>query len=187
MLQQTPRHCLNQSFQGRRLGLAHRLISLPGCKSHVASLNARGGQASARSSVRSEVSRRQVVEQVAPDSWQVTLKGWTEEKWYSWVLEGVIFMLAWSLQDAGFTGDWHRLGWLTLDQEATCRAFFWALLSFHLGCVAASVKPIREKNLNRYFYVKVLGVGFTALVEVLFKDPQPAGRKLTRLWFEAKQ
>lgn len=58
---------------------------------------------------------------------------------YRWGLQGAVVLVILGAVDAGWSGDWHRLGVLTTDQEATVRGLLALLGFFHIG---AGLKPL---------------------------------------------
>ena len=52
---------------------------------------------------------------------------------YRWGLQGAVVLVILGAIDAGWSGDWHRLGVLTTDQEAAIRGLLALLGFFHIG------------------------------------------------------
>ncbi|KAK9825003.1 hypothetical protein WJX81_008490, partial [Elliptochloris bilobata] len=90
---------------------------------------------------------------------------------YRWGLQGAVVLVILGAIDAGWSGDWHRLGVLTTDQEGVLRGLLTLLGFFHIGCAFVAVNAARSKGLNwAPATAKVLAVGFLALVEVLYAE-----------------
>ena len=58
---------------------------------------------------------------------------------YRWGLQGAVVLAILGAVDAGWSGDWHRLGVLTTDQEAAIRGLLALLGFFHIG---AGLEPL---------------------------------------------
>lgn len=58
---------------------------------------------------------------------------------YRWGLQGAVVLVILGAVDAGWSGDWHRLGVLTTDQEAAIRGLLALLGFFHIG---AGLEPL---------------------------------------------
>ena len=58
---------------------------------------------------------------------------------YRWGLQGAVVLVILGAIDAGWSGDWHRLGVLTADQEAAIRGLLALLGFFHIG---AGLEPL---------------------------------------------
>ena len=95
--------------------------------------------------------------------------------WLSKLQIAIVLALSMAV-DAGFSGDWSRIGALTTDQEAFIRAFlvFVAVAHGALGVVAydIAVKRGRDRSGAVLAFLKVFVVGFTALVEVSFGEDE---------------
>ena len=52
---------------------------------------------------------------------------------YRFGLQGAVVLVILGAVDAGWSGDWHRLGVLTTDQEAALRGLLTLLGFFHIG------------------------------------------------------
>jgi len=93
--------------------------------------------------------------------------------WLSKLQIAIVLALSMAV-DAGFSGDWSRIGAITTDQEAFIRAFlvFVAVAHGALGVVAYDIalKRGRDRGGAVLAFLKVFVVGFTALVEVSFGD-----------------
>lgn len=93
--------------------------------------------------------------------------------WLSKLQIAIVLALSMAV-DAGFSGDWSRIGAITTDQEAFIRAFlvFVAVAHGALGVVAYDIalKRGRDRSGAVLAFLKVFVVGFTALVEVSFGD-----------------
>lgn len=91
--------------------------------------------------------------------------------WLSKLQIAIVLALSMAV-DAGYSGDWSRIGAITTDQEAFIRAFlvFVAVAHGALGVVAYDIalKRGRDRGGAVLAFAKVFVVGFTALVEVSF-------------------
>lgn len=91
--------------------------------------------------------------------------------WLSKLQIAIVLALSMAV-DAGYSGDWSRIGAITTDQEAFIRAFlvFVAVAHGVLGVVAYDIalKRGRDRGGAVLAFAKVFVVGFTALVEVSF-------------------
>ncbi|PRW32625.1 cytochrome p450 isoform A [Chlorella sorokiniana] len=85
-----------------------------------------------------------------------------------WLQLGVVLLLL-MLVDAGFSGDWSRIGAISTDQEAALRQVAAYVGCFHLlcGAAAAAVSSRRGEQQWPARTAKVLAVGGLALLEVL--------------------
>eukprot|EP00884_Botryococcus_braunii_P005958 jgi/Botrbrau1/15363/Bobra.0304s0005.2 len=102
-----------------------------------------------------------------------TAKAITSTQLYSVWLQGAVVVVILGLIDAGYSGDWSRIGVLTPQAEELIRSFVGALGFFHIACAGIAAYVAASKELNVAAAVaKVSAVGFLALVEVLLKDPQ---------------
>jgi hypothetical protein len=95
--------------------------------------------------------------------------------WLSKLQIAIVLALSMAV-DAGFSGDWSRIGAITTDQEAFIRAFlvFVAVAHGALGVVAYDIalKRGRDRGGAVLAFLKVFVVGFTALVEVSFGEDE---------------
>ena len=93
--------------------------------------------------------------------------------WLSKLQIAIVLALSMAV-DAGYSGDWSRIGAITTDQEAFIRAFlvFVAVAHGVLGVVAYDIalKRGRDRGGAVLAFLKVFVVGFTALVEVSFGE-----------------
>jgi len=91
------------------------------------------------------------------------------EAWFAPAQVGVAVVLA-GVVDAGYSGDWSRIGAITTAQEGAIRAFcvFVAVAHGALGVVAYDIARRRNVMDPRWAFVKTFVVGTLALVEVAF-------------------
>ena len=91
------------------------------------------------------------------------------------VQTGIVVVLS-MITDAGFSGDWSRIGAITTTQEGYARSFIAFVCAAHgaLGVVAYDVA--KQRGLNPYWaFAKTFVIGFTAFCETAFGEE--AGRE----------
>ena len=71
--------------------------------------------------------------------------------------------------DAGYSGDWSRVGALTLEGEGVARACANAIACAHVACACASMNVANERGTNEVLaFAKGLAFGVVGVADVAF-------------------
>ena len=96
---------------------------------------------------------------------------WPREAWFAPLQASIAVALA-GVVDAGYSGDWSRVGALTTEQEAWARRFVAFVAAAHavVGAVARDVALKRGASATtaNAAFAKTFVVGFVGLVEAAF-------------------
>jgi len=97
---------------------------------------------------------------------------------YAYYGQAGIVVVILGLVDAGWSGDWSRIGTITPEQEQQCRDFAGILGIVHVVC-ASSAAVIAKRRGQDWIkpFAKTLVVGVTPLVEVLVRGAEPEAVK----------
>ncbi|BDA43717.1 hypothetical protein COCOBI_04-7320 [Coccomyxa sp. Obi] len=96
----------------------------------------------------------------------------TRTQAYSVWLQGAVVLVILAAIDAAYSGDWSRIGVISKEVELGLRPLLALLGFFHIFCGGIAAIAASKKGYNPVPpTMKVLAVGFLALVEVLLKDP----------------
>lgn len=98
-----------------------------------------------------------------------SLKGFAQSRSFQ-LFEVVIVLLLLAAVDAGYSGDWSRIGVLTEDQELRVQGFvqFSIAAHFALGVIAGWICYQREERGWFIRFAKTIIVGSLGLVEAIY-------------------
>lgn len=91
--------------------------------------------------------------------------------WFRFGVQGAVVLGLAALVDAGWSGDWSRIGAITTEDEAAARGIASAIGTFHLAC--APLAALAASRRNRPVVpatAKTLLVGGLALAEAVLSD-----------------
>lgn len=97
-----------------------------------------------------------------------------DSKVFNTYLHGAVFVFILGFIDAGYSGDWSRIGAISVDTEDRLKALAVILGELHIAAAAAAGAVARARGLPvAPAAAKTLLVGFLALLEVCFKTVPP--------------
>ncbi|CAG9464677.1 unnamed protein product [Pedinophyceae sp. YPF-701] len=129
--------------------------------------------------LRPAVHRRSVKAHVGLNDWGLldndAMVGFSRTKAYSYGVCGAIATGFLAMIDAGFSGDWSRIGAISTDAEALCRTITYVALPVHgaMGLWAASIAADKGEN-GALWFLKTTFVGTAALFEIRHREPAEA-------------
>mmetsp|Transcript_44410 Transcript_44410/g.113456 ORF Transcript_44410/g.113456 Transcript_44410/m.113456 type:complete len:203 (+) Transcript_44410:131-739(+) len=90
---------------------------------------------------------------------------------YSVVLEGAVFVFLLGLVDAAYSGDWSRIGAISVETEDQLKQCCVYVAIFHCFCAPVAAVVAQRRGLDWIpLTLKVAAVGGLALLEVLLTD-----------------
>lgn len=128
---------------------------------------------SLRSAKRSRQWQRQGVVHASAGGLRGVLSGFVKSPFYSKCVQGAVFVGVLAAVDAGYSGDWSRIGVISQQDEATLQQLLPSLAAFHVFC--AVVSGIAAKLGNRQVkwpVAKAMLVGGLAMFEQLLQLPE---------------
>ena len=104
------------------------------------------------------------------DFYQAAGRSVADARWFNTYLQGAVFVGILGFVDAGYSGDWSRIGAISTELEAKLRFYALVLLGVHVVAAAAAGKGAQSRGLPVAPAVgKTFAVGFLAFLETCFK------------------
>jgi len=104
------------------------------------------------------------------DFYQAAGRSVADARWFNTYLQGAVFVGILGFVDAGYSGDWSRIGAISTELEAKLRVYALVLLGVHVVAAAAAGKVAQSRGLPVAPAVgKTFAVGFLAFLETCFK------------------
>ena len=104
------------------------------------------------------------------DFYQAAGRSVADARWFNTYLQGAVFVGILGFVDAGYSGDWSRIGAISTELEAKLRFYALVLLDVHVVAAAAAGKVAQSRGLPVAPAVgKTFAVGFLAFLETCFK------------------
>ena len=104
------------------------------------------------------------------DFYQAAGRSVADARWFNTYLQGAVFVGILGFVDAGYSGDWSRIGAISTELEAKLRFYALVLLGVHVVAAAAAGKVAQSRGLPVAPAVgKTFAVGFLAFLETCFK------------------
>ena len=105
------------------------------------------------------------------DFYQAAGRSVADARWFNTYLQGAVFVGILGFIDAGYSGDWSRIGAISPELEAKLRFYALVLLGVHVVAAAAAGKVAESRGLPVAPAVaKTFSVGFLAFLETCFKS-----------------
>lgn len=105
------------------------------------------------------------------DFYQAAGRSVADARWFNTYLQGAVFVGILGFIDAGYSGDWSRIGAISTELEAKLRFYALVLLGVHVVAAAAAGKVAESRGLPVAPAVaKTFSVGFLAFLETCFKS-----------------